>query len=36
MTALEYQIAEAGESLELLREELASLKIQEESEPNRG
>lgn len=35
-TALEYQIAEAGESLELLREELASLKIQEESEPNRG
>lgn len=34
-TALEYQIAEAGESLELLREELASLKIQEEGEPNR-
>lgn len=31
-TSLEYQIAEAQESLKLLREELASLKIEEENE----
>lgn len=34
-TSLEYQIAEAEESLELLREELASMKIQDANETER-